>query len=105
MQQLGSNNYETVNVHLKDETIVMPADNGYQLMQYLTRENTGSHVMITDTSGVQVVLNKNDIRKISPVIKSKSMKTPAELGMNTDRRGELGDGYAKYQALKKRMTK
>lgn len=65
MQLLGSND-RTVKVTLRDEVIEMPEDTGLRLMTYLTSENSSSHVMITDIHGVQVVLNKNDIRKVSP---------------------------------------
>ena len=65
MQQLGSND-RTVKVTLRDEVIEMPEDTGLRLMAYLTSDNTSSHVMITDIHGEQVVLNKNDIRKVSP---------------------------------------
>ena len=103
MQQLASNNYETVNVQLRDKTIIMPADKGYMLMEYLTSDNTSSHVMITDITGVQTVVNKNDIREVSPVIKSKTMQTPTELGLDTDGREEPGPGYEKFQEMKMKM--
>lgn len=64
MQLLGSND-RTVKVTLRDEVIEMPEDTGLRLMAYLTSDNASSHVMITDIHGEQVVLNKNDIRKVS----------------------------------------
>ena len=51
---------------MRDEVIEMPKDSGMRLMEYLVSDNAGSHVMITDISGSQVVVNKNDIRKVSP---------------------------------------
>lgn len=69
MLQLDSNKYTGVNVHLRDETITMPVENGLKLMSYLTGDNTSSHVMVTDKQGIQTVLNKNDIRKVAPIVK------------------------------------
>lgn len=105
MQQLASNHFRNVVVHLRDETITMPASNGTKLMEYLTGDNASSHVMITDTSGMQLVVNKNDIRKISPVKKLTHMKSPADLGMNIDNRTKLGDGFDRFNRLKGSLNK
>lgn len=105
MHQLNSNNYETILVITRDETITMPADKGTKLMQYLTSDNPSSHVMVTDIQGVQVVLNKNDIRKITPKTKSPQLKSAEELGMTTDNRSANGDGFAKFQEMKRKMLK
>lgn len=67
MQLLDSNNYQSVTVEFRDETVTMPVDTGLKLMEYLTSDNAASHVMLTDTEGVQVVVNKHDIRRVSPV--------------------------------------
>ena len=87
MQSLNSKNYSSVQVHLKDQTITMPADKGAALMQFLTSENNSSHVMITDTQGTQTVVNKFDIKKVAPVTGVTNYKTVAEMGMP-----ELGNG-------------
>lgn len=81
MQSLASKNFSTVHVILRDETITMPADNGVKLMEYLTAENNASHVMITNTDGVQQVINKYEIKKVAPVVASTRYKTAAELGL------------------------
>lgn len=65
MQLLGSNG-NTVKVTLRDEVIEMPEESGLRLMTYLTSDNTSSHVMITSINGDKTVINKNDIRKVSP---------------------------------------
>lgn len=77
MSSLDSN----VTVFLKDESIVMPADSGKALMNYLTSENGSSHVMITDVNGIQTVVNKFDIRKVSVNKQNNRYKTAKELGM------------------------
>lgn len=70
MLSLDSKHYEKVLVVFKDETVVLPPDSGVRLMQYLTSDNVSSHVMLTDTSGVQIVVNKHDIKKITPVVRA-----------------------------------
>lgn len=74
MEQLDSSNYEKIKVTVRDEVIIMPVATGLKLMDYLTRDNTGSHVMITDLDGNQTVVNKHDIRKVSPTYKPKDLK-------------------------------
>ena len=82
MHQLNSKNYTTVQVITKDETIIMPGDKGSALMHYLTQETAGSHIMVTDIKGNQIVINKFDIKKVAPVIGASSKyKTATELGM------------------------
>lgn len=105
MHQLASSNFQNVIVQLRDETITMPATNGTKLMEYLTSDNASSHVMITDTQGTQFVVNKNDIRRISPVKKPSYMKSPQELGMEEDNRTELGEGYEKFKRLRDNLVK
>lgn len=104
MQQLASNNFEKVVVQLRDETITMPADKGSMLMQYLTGDNISSHVMITDVTGVQIVVNKSDIRKVSPIKSQVNLKSPQELGMNDENRSERGEGYKKYMEIRNSIT-
>lgn len=106
MQQLASNQYETVTVTTRDETIKMPADSGLRLMKYLTSDNPSSHVMITTVNGEQVVVNKNDIRKVSPT-KSQvtSYKTPDQLGLTADVTDKKGDGYKRWQELRAKVAK
>lgn len=78
MQQQDS---KTVTVKLKDENIVMAHSNGSRLMEYLTGENSSSHVMITKLNGDTVVVNKHDIKKIEVTSSKLTYKTPAQLGM------------------------
>jgi len=81
MQSLNSKNYSTVQVLLKDEIITMPSDKGDALMQYLTGENSSSHILITDINGLQTVVNKFDIKKVTPAIGVVKYKTSKEMGM------------------------
>ena len=106
MQQLDSKNYSSVQVILRDETIIMPAGKGELLMEYLTGDNQSSHVMLTDTKGNKSVVNKNDIRKVTPVLNTvkNHFKSPEELGMEKDNRTNTADGYKKFQELKSKMT-
>lgn len=82
MKQLGSSEYKQVKVILRDDNIIMPAETGTKLMEYLTSNNTSSHVMITDVTGNQIVVNKSDIRRVTPMlVKTSNYKTAEELGL------------------------
>ena len=75
MLQLASKNFEDVTVSLRgDETIRMTADKGLALMNYLTQDNVGSHVMITDVDGTVVVISRHEIKKIVPRYKQNDIK-------------------------------
>lgn len=76
MQQLSSNNYETVDILLRgeDKIFEMPVDTGLRLMNYLTTDAPRSHVMLTDIRGRVVVVRVNDIMKIEPIIKHKRLE-------------------------------
>jgi len=72
MLQLASKNYKSVEVRIRgDEVITMSPDKGLALMDYLTKDNSGSHVMLTDTEGGITVISRHEIKKIVPQIKSK----------------------------------
>lgn len=104
MQQLDSKEYIYVNVTLRDETLIMPTANGLRLMEYLTGDNVSSHVMITTKDGQQVVVNKSDIRKVSPVsTKTSSYKTASELGMGEASPDTDGDGYQKFKQMRQKL--
>lgn len=75
----------------------MPADTGEKLMQYLTSDNSSSHVMITDTKGNKQVVNKFDIKKIQPQLTRDNYKTFNELPISNKSLEEKGDGYKKFQ--------
>ena len=104
MQQLDSKEYIYVSVTLRDETLIMPTANGLRLMEYLTGDNVSSHVMITTKDGQQVVVNKSDIRKVSPVSnKTSSYKTASELGMGEASPDTDGDGYKKFKQMRQKL--
>lgn len=65
MKYLASKN-QNIEVVLRDSVIIMPRDKGENLMDYLTGEEVSSHVMITDIDGNKIVVNRHDIRRISP---------------------------------------
>lgn len=107
MLQLDSKEYENhITVTLRDESIKMPFSNGIKLMGYLTSDNTSSHVMLTTIDNEQIVVNKNDIRKVSPVQKRVShYKTPEELGLTATVDVAEGDGYSKFQEMRRKAVK
>ena len=57
-------------------------------------------------NGNKSVVNKNDIRKVTPVLNTvkNHFKSPEELGMEKDNRTNTADGYKKFQELKSKMT-
>lgn len=103
MQQLNSSNYDSVSVVLKDETITMPAGNGSKLMEFLTTDNNSSHVMITDIGGNKVVVNKFDIKKVTPLATPPQYKTFDQLAISDTPEPEHGEGYRKFQETKKKF--
>ena len=107
MLQLDSKEYENhITVTLRDESIKMPFSNGVKLMEYLTSDNTSSHVMLTTIGNEQIVVNKNDIRKVSPVQKRVShYKTPEELGLTSTVDVSEGDGYRRFQEMRRKAVK
>lgn len=48
------------------EQIVLVAESGSRLQAYLVRENTATHLQITDINGRTVVIKRTDIRKLEP---------------------------------------
>lgn len=72
MLQLASKNYKSVEVYIRgDEVITMSPDKGLALMDYLTKGNSGSHVMLTDLDGSVIVISRHEIKSIVPLAKSK----------------------------------
>ena len=74
---------DNAQIKLRDGSyIIIKKEKGLALMDYLIKSDIGSHVMITDVNGMQVVLNKNIIDKVSMMNHSRyHSKTPIELGM------------------------
>lgn len=75
MLQLNSKNFESVEVHIRGDatTITMPAQKGSALMDYLTKDSAGSHVMLTDTDGNIITVSKHEIKKIVPTYLSEDI--------------------------------
>lgn len=75
MLQLNSKNFESVEVYIRgeDKTVTMPAQKGQSLMDYLTKDSAGSHVMITDTEGNVITVSKHEIKKIVPTYLSEDV--------------------------------
>lgn len=75
MLQLNSKNFESVEVYIRgeDKTITMPAQKGSALMEYLTKDSAGSHVMLTDTDGNIITVSKHEIKKIVPTYLSEDI--------------------------------
>lgn len=74
----------------------MDADRGTKLMHHLAGESSGSHVMITTSTGEDVLLNKHEIKKVIPAKSGTGYKTPAQLGMP-----DLSANRKKLDSMKK----
>lgn len=69
MQSLSFRNYDQVYVYVRgmDTPIAMPGATGMKLMEFLTTDTAGtSHVMLTDTEGLQTVVNRREILRVEP---------------------------------------
>lgn len=98
---------DNAQIKLRDGSyIIIKKEKGLALMDYLIKSDIGSHVMITDINGKQVVLNKNIIDKVSMMNHSRSHhKTPSELGMPNliEYSSETVDGAREHEIKLKKI--